>query len=633
MPLGLAKGKLRSMDPTVLGRSMIVSESSAFQIVRTRTRSIREMPPTQIAPAALTGACLGAALGIWLTDGRVGPILFAAAVAVMLWPVVRTIRTDDRALLARALTLAFVLRLLVIAGLHAWSVATGRHGFITGDDQGYWTLSHYFTLWLKGTPEEPYVPPYWWGEAYLFGTWVYIESAIFYFFGSDVLLPITLNAGLLILAAVLVFHLGSIVFGRPAARVASLGVAFFPSLVLWSSLNLKDALAIALITATLYVLARLQLAPRWRVLAAAFVLLVAMESLRGYIFVGLLVVLPVSIWLAATRTSRDRSIIGWTSTIVSALFLYANAQAGVSLGPGILAALEGSRQAMAVGARTSFQDRTVPAAIGDTFVVPVPSISPESDPGAIPLTPSPKVVTVEVGTVVVLATPTARSTPTSYSSLTPSSKSASTAAPERVAGAPLSAASQTPSPTLVPLVRAVPVAAATASNAPGVVVVQAGDVVVFGPPGTTPAPPEQRRQLDTDAPRGTVSFAPPPPGSTDALAIRTLSYLPRGAAYALFAPFPWMIDRGLDLLPVPEMLMWYALLGAGGWTLWRERARWRSLAPLVLFAVGTLLILALAEGNVGTLYRHRAMVVPAVIVLASPSLASAHRRWIRWPRS
>jgi len=76
---------------------------------------------------------------------------------------------------------------------------------------------------------------------------------------------------------------------------------------------------------------------------------------------------------------------------------------------------------------------------------------------------------------------------------------------------------------------------------------------------------------------------------------------------------------------VPDMLLWYGLLAAVPWTLWRARRQWRSWSPLFLFVGGILLILALTEGNVGTLYRHRAMVIPFVAVLAAPSLVAAGR--------
>jgi peptidoglycan/LPS O-acetylase OafA/YrhL len=76
------------------------------------------------------------------------------------------------------------------------------------------------------------------------------------------------------------------------------------------------------------------------------------------------------------------------------------------------------------------------------------------------------------------------------------------------------------------------------------------------------------------------------------------------------------------------MLVWYGLMVAAAIALWRWRRRWRVLAPIVLFVAGTLVIFALAEGNVGTLYRHRAMIIPFVILIA---VADASRSTARDP--
>jgi hypothetical protein len=105
-----------------------------------------------------------------------------------------------------------------------------------------------------------------------------------------------------------------------------------------------------------------------------------------------------------------------------------------------------------------------------------------------------------------------------------------------------------------------------------------------------------------------------------------LSYLPTGLAYAIFAPFPLFARRIQEILAAPEMLVWYVLVAAGVASTWRERRRWPYLAPLTLTIGGLMLVLALAEGNVGTLFRHRAMVIPFAASLASPSLVALWAR-------
>src|SRR5206468_2707595 len=67
---------------------------------------------------------------------------------------------------------------------------------------------------------------------------------------------------LAIVAALLIFDTTRRLFGRTAGFVAAALVAFMPSLILWSSLNLKDALTIALAMLAVWAAVRFQSRPR-----------------------------------------------------------------------------------------------------------------------------------------------------------------------------------------------------------------------------------------------------------------------------------------------------------------------------------------------------------------------------------
>src|SRR5206468_1974628 len=51
------------------------------------------------------------------------------------------------------------------------------------------------------------------------------------------------------------------------------------------------------------------------------------------------------------------------------------------------------------------------------------------------------------------------------------------------------------------------------------------------------------------------------------LVVRTLSYLPTGLGYAIFAPVPLLSSRLQERLAAPEMLVWYVLLLSAAVTL------------------------------------------------------------------
>src|SRR5207237_592800 len=111
-------------------------------------------------------------------------------------------------------------------------------------------------------------------------------------------------------------------------------------------------------------------------------------------------------------------------------------------------------------------------------------------------------------------------------------------------------------------------------------------------------------------------------GSKSDVLRSTLAYLPTGLAYALLAPFVWQITRPLDVLTVPEMLFWYVSVLAAIWTGWKHRRRWQLFVPMSLFVMGVIGVCALAEGNVGTLFRHRAMIIPFTMIMAAPAYVS-----------
>jgi hypothetical protein len=455
-------------------------------------------------------------------------------------------------------SLAIGVRYLAAVLLTFGSIAVGRGGFITGDDGVYADLSWRLVQLWRGEPTH-----FSYGaESYLLGTYVYLESAVFALVGPNALVVEFLNGALGGALVALVYNLNLRLFkDRRAALTASVLVAIYPSLVLWSALNLKDSLALILIATVLWLLAVFAERRTAWLIPAIYVPLIFMQDLREYIFIGLALVIPAGVILVPRAARRWSGIGAAASIALSIAMLIAFAAESPTLSASTLATLEVVRNAMGDGARTRIDSvPVVQVQEGQTYIVPPAS----STPGAAPTTaPSQRIVTVRPGTLIAVA----------------------------------GAGQATPSD-------------------PNVVVVAPGDVVVVGGPAVTAEPTDNRQQLAVGPNTGAVEL-----GSTksDALAVRTLRYLPMGLMFALFAPLPWSLSRPLDILPMPEMIVWYLCAIAALIVLVRERRDWRRLTPLFLFIGGTLAVLAVAEGNVGTLYRHRAMVIPFVIVLAAPA--------------
>lgn len=90
---------------------------------------------------------------------------------------------------------------------------------------------------------------------------------------------------------------------------------------------------------------------------------------------------------------------------------------------------------------------------------------------------------------------------------------------------------------------------------------------------------------------------------------RALSYLPRGLVTLLLGPFPWQMRGGRQLLVLPDVVAWWALLPSLVRGLWAgARRRGRQILVLLMPALTTCVLLALAIGNFGTLVRERMQV-------------------------
>lgn len=540
--------------------------------------------------AGVTGALFGIGLGLQIGFGHFAPVALGFVLAGAVAMAARRLGRGglEQPFVAVGL-LAFALRCAVASATYFVSLTAGRGGYVTGDDGSYAALAYGFAQFLHGAGQAPYLPPAWNGDDYLFGPYVYLVSVLFFFLGPQVLVANVVNAALAALSVLLLADLGRKIFGTAPGLLAAALYALHPSLVLWSSINLKEALALFLIVTALWLTVRLVQNPRLGTLLWCYVPLVAMRGLRDYILFGFLVLIPLCAAVAVRARAEVRTRVIGGAIIASAVFLATFPLTMQGLVSGVVTGFESSRAANAVGARTSiYEIPPVTVRSGDTFVVLAPSL-PSPSPA-----PSP-------------ASSSAPAPPSSVS--TPPAP----APPPRVVEAG-------PGDKIVLAKPDQPVPSASA----GVVYVQPGDLIVVG--GGAPAASQKTLVLNGQPEQATARFGAEGEQARELQLARTLAYLPRGLAHALFAPLPWEARRAAELATVPEMLLWYLSVVAAVWTAWRYRERWPSMAPVVLFAVGLLGLLVLVEGNIGSLFRHRSMVVPAVLLLGAPGLLALARR-------
>lgn len=102
----------------------------------------------------------------------------------------------------------------------------------------------------------------------------------------------------------------------------------------------------------------------------------------------------------------------------------------------------------------------------------------------------------------------------------------------------------------------------------------------------------------------------------DAAVRRDLQDLPRGVVVALLEPLPWTENSSGRLLYAKlEMMVWYPLLALALFGAWARRRQVDVIAFPLVASAGLIFVYALAEGNIGTAFRHRGEVVWAAAVV------------------
>jgi hypothetical protein len=104
-----------------------------------------------------------------------------------------------------------------------------------------------------------------------------------------------------------------------------------------------------------------------------------------------------------------------------------------------------------------------------------------------------------------------------------------------------------------------------------------------------------------------------------------------GGSYIMLAPFPWQLLSGGStrmLLTAPEVMAWWWLfifgVLPGFWYVVRNR--FNEIMPMLVFLFGLGLLYSVMFGNIGLAYRHRAQLLPWLLILAAVGL---ERRMLR----
>lgn len=94
-----------------------------------------------------------------------------------------------------------------------------------------------------------------------------------------------------------------------------------------------------------------------------------------------------------------------------------------------------------------------------------------------------------------------------------------------------------------------------------------------------------------------------------------------GIGYFLFSPFPWHMPTISELITYPQMIIWYFLIACSiaGFLVGLRYKRSKALG-IIIFSVLMIVLNSLVEGNKGTMFRHRDMLTPFILIFASAGI-------------
>lgn len=227
-----------------------------------------------LAALVAVGALSVAVLLLGISSGAVG--LGAPARSTEARATIEESTAPFYAGLGWALGLAVVVRLLAVAMLNGTSLWISF-----APDALYWQYSGAALLAHWADPGAPLTP--WLNEGEAWPFYSVLNGVVLAVFGTSRIPTSLLNGFISIWAAFNIGALAQLIYGREAGRRAFLLTLFFPSIVLWSSMNIREAWSILVISYALLFTHRL----RQRFSPTAALMLVgsiaAMFYIRSYL--------------------------------------------------------------------------------------------------------------------------------------------------------------------------------------------------------------------------------------------------------------------------------------------------------------------------------------------------------------
>jgi 4-amino-4-deoxy-L-arabinose transferase-like glycosyltransferase len=259
---------------------------------------------------------LFAILAVWMASAVItrDSLSFVFSIFMMTMALVAVLAPEeDKRFLLMTLLLAFLVRIIAAYVLHVHSWHRGFEGFVSGDDRLYSLKALKIASMWQGVPYNSVSDMG--GKEYGLNAYTYFLAMIYRFFEPNYLYSKIFNCLLGVFGALMTYLVARKIFSSSASRLAILLAAFYPSIVLWSASNLKDALSILLIITFFYCLYSLKRKALSVVyICAAILILYVLKNMQALYVHALILATVLWISLEAIRLLKDRVLI--TLTII-----------------------------------------------------------------------------------------------------------------------------------------------------------------------------------------------------------------------------------------------------------------------------------------------------------------------------
>ena len=271
----------------------------------------------------LLSVLIGIFIGLFLTFFKGTAIMLGIIIVtgIALW---HSFPKTDREFLIKLFINGISIRIILFAVLYVIMISHGGYGELTPDSILYFlrALSN-LRLWLGQNQFEFQVEGQVGENGYL-----YILSFFYWLLGYNppVANPLSIFSDKLIncliatLAGIVVFYIAKDIFSKKVAKIASILVVFWPSILFWSMTNSRESSNILLVCLIVLSLVRLEKLKKPEYFILLFISLFLLKMLRPYFFLVMLAIVFISLSFIFYGNLKRRFLAIISTILLAALF-------------------------------------------------------------------------------------------------------------------------------------------------------------------------------------------------------------------------------------------------------------------------------------------------------------------------